>query len=40
MGGGPTEVSDATRNILLETANFLPATIRRNPSAASKFLAS
>ena len=29
MGGGPTEVGDATRNVLLETANFLPATIRR-----------
>jgi phenylalanyl-tRNA synthetase beta chain len=33
MGGGPTEVSDATRNVLLETANFLPATIRKTSAA-------
>ncbi len=33
MGGGPTEVSDTTRNVLLETANFLPATIRRTSAA-------
>ncbi|MCC7370625.1 MAG: phenylalanine--tRNA ligase subunit beta [Chloroflexi bacterium] len=33
MGGGPTEVSDTTRNVLLETANFLPATIRKTSSA-------
>lgn len=32
MGGGPTEVNDATRNVLLETANFLPATIRKTSS--------
>lgn len=32
MGGGPTEVNDHTRNVLLETANFLPATIRRTSS--------
>lgn len=42
MGGGPTEVNDGTRNVLLETANFLPATIRKTatvlrlPSEASK----
>ncbi|MGE3271112.1 MAG: phenylalanine--tRNA ligase subunit beta [Chloroflexota bacterium] len=42
MGGGPTEVSDTTRNVLLETANFLPATIRKTsatlrlPSEASR----
>jgi len=29
MGGGPTEVHAGTRNVLLETANFLPATIAR-----------
>lgn len=33
MGGGPTEVSDTTRNVLLETANFLPATIRKTSAA-------
>jgi phenylalanyl-tRNA synthetase beta chain len=33
MGGGPTEVSDSTRNVLLETANFLPATIRKTSAA-------
>ena len=33
MGGGPTEVSDSTRNVLLETANFLPATIRQTSAA-------
>ena len=33
MGGGPTEVSDATRTVLLETANFLPATIRRTSAS-------
>ena len=33
MGGGPTEVGDATRNVLLETANFLPATIRKTSAA-------
>jgi phenylalanyl-tRNA synthetase beta chain len=32
MGGGPTEVSDTTRNVLLETANFLPASIRKTSS--------
>lgn len=32
MGGGPTEVHDGTRNVLLETANFLPATIRKTSS--------
>ncbi|HDZ84304.1 MAG TPA: phenylalanine--tRNA ligase subunit beta, partial [Nitrospirae bacterium] len=29
MGGGNTEVSDATLNILLESANFLPSSVRR-----------
>ena len=33
MGGGPTEVSNATRNVLLETANFLPASIRKTSAA-------
>jgi phenylalanyl-tRNA synthetase beta chain len=33
MGGGPTEVSETTRNVLLETANFLPATIRKTSAA-------
>jgi len=33
MGGGPTEVSDSTRNVLLETANFLPASIRKTSAA-------
>jgi phenylalanyl-tRNA synthetase beta chain len=33
MGGGSTEVGDATRNVLLETANFLPATIRKTSAA-------
>src|SRR5215212_3723845 len=33
MGGGPTEVHDGTRNVLLETANFLPATIRKTSAA-------
>ena len=33
MGGGPTEVSDSTRNVLLETANFLPASIRKSSAA-------
>src|SRR5215212_130572 len=33
LGGGPTEVSDSTRNVLLETANFLPATIRKTSAA-------
>lgn len=33
MGGGPTEVSDATRNVLLETANFLPTSIRKTSAA-------
>ena len=33
MGGGPTEVSDTTRNVLLETANFLPASIRKTSAA-------
>ena len=33
MGGGPTEVCDATRNVLLETANFLPASIRKTSAA-------
>ena len=33
MGGGATEVSDITRNVLLETANFLPATIRKTSAA-------
>lgn len=33
MGGGPTEVSDATRNVLLETASFLPASIRKSSAA-------
>jgi phenylalanyl-tRNA synthetase beta chain len=42
MGGGPTEVSDATRNVVLETANFAPSSIRRTaaqlrlPSEASR----
>jgi phenylalanyl-tRNA synthetase beta chain len=33
MGGGPTEVGENTRNVLLETANFLPATIRKTSAA-------
>ncbi|MFN8635487.1 MAG: phenylalanine--tRNA ligase subunit beta [Chloroflexota bacterium] len=33
MGGGPTEVGDRTVNVLLETANFLPATIRKTSAA-------
>ena len=33
MGGGATEVSDTTRNVLLETANFLPASIRKTSAA-------
>jgi phenylalanyl-tRNA synthetase beta chain len=33
MGGGATEVGDSTRNVLLETANFLPATIRKTSAA-------
>jgi phenylalanyl-tRNA synthetase beta chain len=33
MGGGPTEVGERTRNVLLETANFLPATIRKTSAA-------
>jgi phenylalanyl-tRNA synthetase beta chain len=33
MGGGPTEVNDDTRNVMLETANFLPATIRKTSAA-------
>jgi len=33
MGGGPTEVNEGTRNVLLETANFLPATIRKTAAA-------
>ncbi|MCC6178538.1 MAG: phenylalanine--tRNA ligase subunit beta [Chloroflexi bacterium] len=33
MGGGTTEVSERTRSVALETANFLPATIRRTSAA-------
>src|SRR4051812_6564803 len=33
MGGGPTEVHAGTRNVMLETANFLPATIRKTSAA-------
>jgi phenylalanyl-tRNA synthetase beta chain len=33
MGGGATEVGDNTRNVLLETANFLPASIRKTAAA-------
>ncbi len=29
MGGGPTEVSEATKNILLESAHFDPLSVRR-----------
>jgi phenylalanyl-tRNA synthetase beta chain len=29
MGGGPTEVTEATRNLLLESAHFDPLSIRR-----------
>jgi len=33
MGGGATEVGQNTRNVMLETANFLPATIRKTSAA-------
>jgi phenylalanyl-tRNA synthetase beta chain len=33
MGGARTEVDDRTRNVLLETANFLPASIRKTSAA-------
>jgi phenylalanyl-tRNA synthetase beta chain len=33
MGGNTTEVSATTRNVMLETANFLPATIRKTSAA-------
>jgi phenylalanyl-tRNA synthetase beta chain len=33
MGGGPTEVTNATRNLILESANFLPTSIRKTSSA-------
>lgn len=42
MGGGTTEMSDTTRNVLIEAANFDPTTIARSarrhklPSEASK----
>ena len=29
MGGGETEISSATRNVLLESANFAPLSIRK-----------
>ncbi len=32
MGGGNSEVSDTTRNVLLEVANFKPGSIRRTSS--------
>ena len=32
MGGASTEVSETTRNVVLETANFQPRTIRRTSS--------
>jgi len=33
MGGADTEISDATRNVLLESANFDPASIRKTSRA-------
>lgn len=37
MGGGDTEVTDETRNILLEVANFHPASVRRTARAFDLF---
>ena len=34
MGGASTEVSDTTRNVVLETANFAPSSIRRTSRAS------
>lgn len=35
MGGKPTEVSDSTKNILLESAWFVPSVVRRSSKEAS-----